>query len=290
MSNVFPWYQPLVETIELSAATLLLGEVGAGVNELALALALRLINAKASNLLVEPDIFLIEPDNEKIKVDSIREATEFLTLAAIKREKKVLVILQADCMNLAAANALLKPLEEPGINKHILLSMRSPRLLPPPIVSRCHIVYAPIPSVSRIKDFFNDCDDAHLAFCANQPLLLQAFPADWPTQLAAVFVQGKKLKVNKAVSFFNDKKYPVNGWFDGLQKWVSDVIRVSSHGKAVFFPQCQEDLHRLSADKKQQWLNFYAHLLLRKQWINHPLNKELFIREILYDYRQLCSY
>lgn len=290
MNKILPWHQPLVESTVLSAATLLVGDTGRGVNELAMQFAHRLIDAEHSHIMTEPDIMLVEHENEKIKIEAISEVIHFLSFAPIKREKKIVVIQQAEYMNLAACNMLLKTLEEPGGNKYIILSTRSLRLLPAPIVSRCHLIHVPVPTLSEVKSFFNQGDAQLIAFCTNQPLLMEVLPTAWPEQMAKIFLQGKKIDIGAAVTFFSDKKSPVNGWFDGLQKWVVDAIRTSCNGEVIYFSSYKKELHGLSKNNKQQWMNFYQHLLIRKQWINHPLNKDLFIREILYDYRQLCSY
>lgn len=84
-----------------------------------------------------PDLVMIESDKAHIGVDSVRQATQFLVNKAQLGQAKVVIIKQAEQMTEAAANALLKTLEEPTPFSFLLLiSHDSDRLLPT-IQSRC---------------------------------------------------------------------------------------------------------------------------------------------------------
>lgn len=70
-----------------------------------------------------------------IRIEQIREIGQFLSRPALEASRSV-VVLQADTMAEAAANALLKTLEEPGKATLILIAPASESLLPT-LVSRC---------------------------------------------------------------------------------------------------------------------------------------------------------
>lgn len=72
----------------------------------------------------------------QIRLDQIREITEFLSRSALLAAQKVVVIEQAETMAEPAANALLKTLEEPGKATLILIAPSTESLLPT-LVSRC---------------------------------------------------------------------------------------------------------------------------------------------------------
>ena len=59
--------------------------------------------------------------------------------------------------------------------------------------------------------------------------------------------------------------------------------------RPLFFRDCAATLAQLAAGKKERWLDFYRYLLKRRALAAHPLAKEIFIREILYAYRRLCT-
>ncbi len=74
---------------------------------------------------------------QSIGVDQVRAACDFVAKTAGYGSLKVLVIEEADKLTTAAANALLKTLEEPQGDTLIMLTSRRPWLLPATIRSRC---------------------------------------------------------------------------------------------------------------------------------------------------------
>ena len=72
-----------------------------------------------------------------ITVDQIRGVTDALNKSAGLGPSKICLIYPADALNLNAANALLKSLEEPTGGTYFLLVSSSPSNLPPTIRSRC---------------------------------------------------------------------------------------------------------------------------------------------------------
>lgn len=83
-----------------------------------------------------PDVFMIEPDGQYIKVDQIRELLNQGSLKSYEGNGQVFIIRQAEKMNPQAANALLKFLEEPKPNVNILMTSNNKELLLETIISR----------------------------------------------------------------------------------------------------------------------------------------------------------
>jgi DNA polymerase-3 subunit delta' len=55
-----------------------------------------------------PDITFVLPENDEIKIESVRQAEEVLSLKPYEGKVKVLIVDDADLMNINAANAFLK--------------------------------------------------------------------------------------------------------------------------------------------------------------------------------------
>ncbi|HEY9831943.1 MAG TPA: DNA polymerase III subunit delta' [Stenomitos sp.] len=72
----------------------------------------------------------------QIRLEQIREIAQFLGRSALEASRKIIVIDQAETMAEAAANGLLKTLEEPGQGTLILIAPSAESLLPT-LVSRC---------------------------------------------------------------------------------------------------------------------------------------------------------
>ena len=77
-----------------------------------------------------------KPSTE-IKVDQIRAVAGFLALRSSRGRMRVALVHPAEDMNLSAANALLKGLEEPPAGAMFLLVSHRPSQLPPTVRSRC---------------------------------------------------------------------------------------------------------------------------------------------------------
>lgn len=93
----------------------------------------------------EPGLFLLRrPTDEKtgklktvISVDEVRRLKNFFSLSSADGGRRVVIVDAADEMNIQAANALLKFLEEPPEKTTILLISHQPSRLLPTIRSRC---------------------------------------------------------------------------------------------------------------------------------------------------------
>ncbi len=95
-----------------------------------------------------PDLFWVTPEEpgRPIRIDAIRDLIERAALTTQASGERVFVIAPADALNRAAANALLKTLEEPTEASRMLLVSSAPHRLPATILSRCQRVsFRPVP-------------------------------------------------------------------------------------------------------------------------------------------------
>jgi DNA polymerase-3 subunit delta' len=93
-----------------------------------------------------PDVFLLVPDGDEIKIDQIRQVQDHLALRPFEGAKKTLIVDDADRLNTASSNAFLKTLEEPPGDVLIILVTALPLSLLATIRSRCQeIRFYPLP-------------------------------------------------------------------------------------------------------------------------------------------------
>ncbi len=93
-----------------------------------------------------PDILWVEPElkSRAIAIDVVRESLiPGLSQTSLEGGWKAAVILGADRLQAAAANAFLKTLEEPSPRTLILLVTDAPQEMLPTILSRCQWMVAP---------------------------------------------------------------------------------------------------------------------------------------------------
>jgi DNA polymerase-3 subunit delta' len=101
---------------------------------------------------LHPDVLLIEPEGQTLKVDQVRQMQRDLAYRPYEGERRVCILTAADRMAPNMSNTLLKTLEEPPLHTVIILLANNPKLLLPTILSRCHPVRfhpLPIPLVSK---------------------------------------------------------------------------------------------------------------------------------------------
>ncbi|MDE3046115.1 MAG: AAA family ATPase [Verrucomicrobiota bacterium] len=125
-------------TNQLPNTILFAGPDGVGKKRLALALAHRLLHPRRE-LSNHPDFHLIAPEGKSglHSIEAFRKAIEEAHETPFEAPAKCFLIDAADRMQPAAANALLKTLEEPTLDSYFLLVSSQPDAILPTIVSRC---------------------------------------------------------------------------------------------------------------------------------------------------------
>ena len=167
---IYPWqktqWQQLMQQREqnrLPHAVLLYGDAGIGKAGFAHSLASSLLcrQRDASGLAcgicsackliaaeTHPDLVVLRPEAAKnttskkpilmIRIDTIRALCGKLAMTSqFDDGYRIAIVENADQMNLEAANALLKTLEEPGAKTQLILTSSHPSRLPVTVVSRC---------------------------------------------------------------------------------------------------------------------------------------------------------
>ncbi|WP_447750838.1 DNA polymerase III subunit delta' [Pseudomonas nicosulfuronedens] len=171
MADIYPWQQGLWQQLSRrprhAHAYLLHGPAGIGKRVLAENLVHLLLcqrpeggtacgQCKACHLLAagtHPDYFLLEPEEPEkpIRVDQVRELVGFVVQTAQLGGRKVVLLEPAEAMNLNAANALLKSLEEPSGDTVLLLISHQPSRLLPTVKSRCVQQACPQPTAEQAR-------------------------------------------------------------------------------------------------------------------------------------------
>ena len=83
-----------------------------------------------------PDIFELT----EYSIATVRQINKFLSQKPISHSTKVVLIINADLLLHEAQNALLKILEEPGLDNYFILTSDKPNSLLPTIISRCRVI------------------------------------------------------------------------------------------------------------------------------------------------------
>ena len=231
--------------------------------------------------------------SEQIKVDDIRDINQFMTLSRQQGKYKIVCINNADTMNINAANALLKTLEEPPeFSILFLVSHRADSLLPT-IRSRCQTWKFNLPNNEIALAWLNQQAekanwDSILTLAAGRPLLAMSYQQSGLSDGRASFyhdlsqfLQGK-CKVTK-VSFThqNEQLERLVIW---QQAWCADLVRYHYDNQPITLenPDIRRSLHSLVGRVDLHLLfRFMDKLIEMRRFSSAPLNKRLFIEDML---------
>lgn len=325
--NDYPWlispYQQLAQAILHNRAhhALLINYIqGSGEDELVQMLANRLLCQASSQL--EPclkchscqlflshhhsDYYVLtnEQGKQSIGIDQVRSITSKVYEKSQQGGNKVIWVKHAALMTEAAANALLKTLEEPPQNTYFILSDDHNSHLLPTIYSRCFSYFLPVPelddSVKWLKkqhcQHYSDNELASaLLLSENAPLTALALldQEKWLQRkafcenLSAVIAQNDFWQLAKTID--NEAFLERIIWFCAL---LSDALKAKQKVGRFIVNRDQVSLVRLLATKSHQEISalYQIWLQARNQLLTITgLNKELIIYNVLAQSELICS-
>lgn len=312
VAEVYPWqaalWQQLASRKQHAHAYLLHGPVGIGKRALAERLrALLLCQApvglapcgqcKGCHLLAagtHPDNFVLEPEevDKAIRVDQVRELVSFVVQTAQLGGRKVVLLEPVEAMNLNAANALLKSLEEPSGDTVLLLVSHQPSRLLPTVKSRCVQQACPLPSATEsllwLRGVLADVEDAQvqdlLQLAGGSPLEAVRLHGQGVLAQRAQVVEGVKKLIKRqiGVSQLADSwnVVPLILLFDWFCDWTQLMLRYQMTGdetglgladmrKVVQYLAGKTTLNKVLA--LQDWLLAQRQKVLGKANLNRAL-------------------
>ncbi|MDD3610336.1 MAG: DNA polymerase III subunit delta' [Halothiobacillaceae bacterium] len=234
-----------------------------------------------------PDFVLLAPEEpgKAIRIDPLRSFCTDLTLTGSEGGPKIGLIAPADALNAAAANALLKTLEEPPGDALILLVTHRPALLPVTVLSRCQRLSFTAPTRDEALSWLREqlpagADAAPLArwltLANGAPLraLTLIEQADtlgegfWSALTALVAGRGDVTRLAREMA-----KLEPRAVLQSMQYWFADLFRA----RLGLPPMALRIDATLAAALDLQALVAYHQELVRAAALaQHPLNRELF--------------
>jgi len=88
-----------------------------------------------------PDIKIIKPEKDSLKIGQIREFRNEIYVKPFECKKKVYIFENAEALTIEAANCLLKIIEEPPEYAIIILICSNIQSILPTILSRCQVIF-----------------------------------------------------------------------------------------------------------------------------------------------------
>ena len=229
-----------------------------------------------------------------IEVDQARETVDFVQLSTFRAGFRVVRVDPADSLNLAAANALLKVLEEPPLNTVFVLVSDQPRRLLPTIRSRCTRLDIGLPPAEQAAQWLagQGVDDAVnlLSLSGGTPLDAQRWAdgGELDERRAVLQDLARPDQIDPVTLGERWKAVSPQTWHNVAYKWLGDLLAVKLQGKVQFNRDFSEVLARLGKQADLAKL-----LALAKTQANegrilaHPLNRTLQLEVWLIQYQHL---
>src|SRR3990167_9126585 len=223
-----------------------------------------------------PDILWVETDatSKVIKVDQVREVSDFVAQTALRDTMRIVIIHPADKMNLMASNALLKTLEEPPPASLLILISDQQGQMPATIFSRCQRILFPSPT-----------PDEKMAWLSSQPGRQDLF------QILTRLIDNNGCPVQSAESL---QQHDPMALLDFLLSWIVDVLRLQLNSESDRLINKDYLSHLMQVRQKTQLklnvkLMEYIQHLRTQLFTGVNLNKQMMIEAILMRWMESAS-
>lgn len=234
--------------------------------------------------------------SKQISVAQIRSLNDLINMSSHRGGYKIILIHPVEAMNVAAANALLKNLEEPAPQTLFILVTHRPHDLLPTIRSRCRQIVMPIPDFTLAKSWLKQQGikdpEGSLAAVGYAPLTaLEYNDGDYFLQ-HEVFINHISALEDLDPILLAEKmqKSDLPTVVNWLQKWCYDLISFRTTGRIRYHLSMQATIKTLVPSIDALQLARYLRNLIDMQRLSHhPLNPRLFLEEILISYAMLMA-
>lgn len=151
-----------------------------------------------------PDFRVLDGEAGTIKVDQVRLLVKQISQKPQVGHNKVVLITHAQAMNMNAANAVLKALEEPADGTYFVLTSSQSSPLLPTIRSRCLLVNVPTPDTRDVKAWLQTQQGGEqlssLFWLTTQPFRLLALQQQGKTDLYSELPSKVNALLNQSAS------------------------------------------------------------------------------------------
>jgi len=330
---IYPWQQSQWQQIEqliaanrLPHAIFLQGNQGLGKTDFAVSLGNALLckqptadhqacgSCPSCQLLAagtHPDLYHLKPvpaENTKskkpalnIRIDDIRRLCTQLNQTSQYGGYRVAILEQADQLTLAAANSLLKTLEEPGRDTLIILTSARSHRLPVTIRSRCQSMRFTVPdetlSLSWLAQQSQAADASEkqrqqaLHYAFGSPLSALDYLQEAESQQVLAEAMTASISGKSSLPYAAKlAKFTKMQMLEGMLGWASDLTKLTTCGADASITNEQYRSKLLALAKKvnqQRLFRFYDQLNFNVLHASIAVNEQLLWENLLLSWDNL---
>lgn len=235
-----------------------------------------------------PDFFVIEPENNIIRVHQVESLIKEITTSPFESPRKVFIIDDSHKMNTESKNTLLKTLEEPPYYVNIILISSSSNNLLPTILSRVQsIKFYPV-EYSKIIDllvrsFHKSQEEAEFIAEFTKGAIGRSVSLsddegffqrrDEIIKIIESLINGDKTKALSAMDFFNENKGLIDEILDIFLLWFRDLLLFKELGHSELLIN-KDKIENLSFQSKVNY-NKINDIIVRVQETKHNIRRNV---------------
>ena len=237
-----------------------------------------------------------KPDAKKslvIKVDQVRALADFIALTTHRAGVRVLVIRPAEAMHPAAANALLKTLEEPPPATLIVLVSDRPARVLPTIRSRCRALALGLPprdtALAWLRAEGVEDPATALAVAGGAPLLARelAGPEEIALRKRVVAELSRPSGADPVLFATGMDRIALERVVYWMQTWVQDLLRVRAGSTVRHHADSAAPIAaRARAARTEALFALERELRMARRLAAHPLNARLLAEHLMMTYNR----
>lgn len=235
----------------------------------------------------------IFPDGQLIKKEQLEELQKSFSTMSLENDKRFYIIHDAEKLNVAAANSLLKFLEEPSDGIIAILLTNNINLMLKTIVSRCQILTF---SKNKVEDYvkFNQITSditLHKLFFTiwKNKDELSEYHRNFVKKVIEFinYYEKNKLKTivyeNRFFDEINDK-IELNYFFECVILFYRDLLRYKFGSDVLYFDDYIDNIREFSCINTEEMIIKKINTLLEKvRLIKNNVNTSMFIDGIIID-------
>lgn len=235
----------------------------------------------------------IFPDGQLIKKEQLEELQKAFSTMSLENDKRFYIIHDAEKLNVAAANSLLKFLEEPSDGIIAILLTNNINLMLKTIVSRCQILTF---SKNKVEDYikFNQITSditLHKLFFTiwKNKDELNEYHKNFVKKVIEFinYYEKNKLKTivyeNRFFEEINDK-IELNNFFECVILFYRDSLRYKFGSEVLYFDDYMDNIREFSCINTEEMIIKKINTLLEKvRLIKNNVNTSMFIDGIIID-------
>lgn len=229
-----------------------------------------------------------------IRINQIRELEDFIFVGSHRQGNRIVLITEAESLNPAAANALLKILEEPPSSAYFLIVSSKLKNLLPTLRSRCRLVPFTVPEKAIAADFLRTAGlekqaSRYLALAGGAPLQVVQWKNEG--QLAAIdaLVESLvaplpdpiQLAARWEALLKNESAFRLEHLVTEIQRWLFDLALERMTGE-VHYHGAWPRPKGIAALDPVALLYAWRELLPLRRSARHPLNPLLFMETLAF--------